>query len=206
MHPHEFRKTLLGYVKAYTEHDSEHERTDDKAEKKRIADRRRRAADSIARTCAAVADTLDDDCNASGGYRATLADARRRLPPKAHTLLDGLPCDDVRAWSPDATYRCPHCDLVGPATEDFGARLEAIAHPAADVARLRAWWLDPSAAGAGLPERQRKRIAAFAPYPHPTRKGSVYALTPFRQSNCNPCRSRAAAKRSAQRARAAECG
>ena len=205
MDTHTFKRTLLPYVDAYVNHDNAHSRTDDKAERKRIADRRRRAADSVARTCAAVAATLDEDANASGGYRATLVEARKRLPPKAHTLLDGLPCDDVRAWDPSASYRCPHCDLVGPATEDFGARLEAIAHPSADVARLRAWWLDPSAAGAGLPERQRKRIEAFKPYPHPTRKGYVYALTPFRQSNCNPCRTEAA-KRSSQRARDAQCG
>lgn len=205
MHPHEFRSTLLGYVDAYVKHDADHERTEGKAERKRIADRRRRAADGIARTCETVAATLaeDGDTKASGGYRATLERARKALPVKAHRLLDGLPCDDVRAWNPDATYRCPRCGLVGPATDDFGARLETMTFNVADLPGLRLWWLDAN--GAALAPRQRKRIEAFTPYPHPTIKGLAYALAPFRQSNCNACRNEAA-KRSAERRNATQCG
>lgn len=215
MHPHEFRSTLLGYVDAYVKHDADHERTEDKAEKKRIADRRRRAADGIARTCEAVAATLateteDGDeggeAKASGGYRAAIVRARKALPTKAHRLLDGLPCDDVRAWDPHATYRCPKCELVGPAVDAFGARLEVMAfNDDANLARLRAWWVRPDDKGAQLADIQRKRIEAFHTYPHPTVKGLTYSLAPFRQSNCNTCRNEAA-KRSAERRNATQCG
>jgi hypothetical protein len=211
MHPHEFRKTLLDYVDAYVKHDSDHESTEDKAEKKRIADRRRRAADGIARTCESVAATLateteEGEAKASGGYRAAIVRARKALPVKAHRLLDGLPCDDVRAWNPDASYRCPKCELVGPAVDAFGARLEVMAFDDdANLARLRAWWVRPDEEGAQLADIQRKRIEAFQPYPHPTSKGLTYALAPFRQSNCNACRNEAA-KRSAERAKEERCG
>ena len=208
MHPHDFRKALLGYVEAYNEHDSDHERTEDKAERKRIADRRRRAADGIARTCAAVAATLAEggDTKASGGYRAAIVRARKALPVKAHRLLDGLPCDDVRAWNPHATYRCPKCELVGPAVDAFGARLEVMTFDDdASLERLLAWWVRPDEHGAQLADIQRKRIEAFHTTPHPTIKGLTYALAPFRQSNCNACRNEAA-KRSAERRNATQCG
>lgn len=214
MHPHEFRKTLLDYVDAYVKHDNEHESTEDKAERKRIADRRRRAADGIARTCATVAATLavdaedgdEGEAKASGGYRAAIVRARKALPTKAHRLLDGLPCDDVRAWDPHATYRCPKCELVGPAVDAFGARLEVMTFDDdANLARLRAWWVRPDDKGAQLADIQRKRIEAFHTYPHPTIKGLAYSLAPFRQSNCNACRNEAA-KRSAERRNAAQCG
>lgn len=183
-----FRASLADAVARYLEHDAATRAAadaDNKPERKRASDRRRRALVTLS----ALADAVrpEDGTPLSGGFRRCLEDARAALPPAAAAVLDTLPVDDVREWNPDGVYRCPACEHVGVALEDFGARLDVRPYPTGDVAAHRAAWL-----ASALPERQLARIAAAVPYPHPTRAGYSYVLAPYRQSNCYTCRAEAA--------------
>jgi hypothetical protein len=185
MDTHTFGTALADAVARYNEHDTAARAAATAPERKRAGDRRRRALHTLGTLADAVRPA--DGASLSGGYRRALDVARAALPPAARAVLDGLPVEDVREWHPFAVYRCPGCDHVGHALEDFGARLDVMPYPTDRYATDRAAWL-----ASDLPARQLARIAAAVPYPHPTRAGYSYALAPYRQSRCYTCRADAA--------------
>jgi hypothetical protein len=187
-----FRATLAERVQAYVNADRDVESATDKGDRDRALSRRRHATTRLRSLVADTVATLEEGVTLSGGYRAALHDARKTLGAKAAPLVDGLPVATAREWDPMAVYRCPSCSHVGLAVDDFGARLDPMRVAVADVATLRALWLDPEH---GLAPRQTMRIASDVARPHPTDPDSVYVLRPYRQSNCNTCRTLAARKR-----------
>ena len=187
--PHSFRDTLAGLVERYNEHARAVETAPDTGERKRASDRRRRALVALERYASAVRDTLGEDGAAlSGGYRRALETAREALPPTARGALDSLPIEDVRTWNGAAIARCPKCNEIGELAADFGARLDLLVIATDRIVTLRAAWLEDD----NLPDKQRARIEASSPTPHPSKQGYSYVLGPYRQSNCYSCRAKAA--------------
>jgi hypothetical protein len=187
--PHAFRDTLAGLVERYNEHVRAVDTAPDAGERKRAGDRRRRALVALERYASAVQNSLGDDGAAlSGGYRRALETARAALPPAARGALDSLPLEDRRTWDGTSIARCPKCETVGELAADFGARLDLLVVPTDRIVTLRAAWLGDDS----LPDKQRARIEASAPTPHPNKQGHSYVLGPYRQSNCYSCRAKAA--------------
>jgi hypothetical protein len=187
-----FRATLTERVQAYVNADRDVDNATDRAERERAMSRRRHATTRLRSLVSETVATLEEGVTLSGGYRAALTDARKALGAKGAPLVDGLPVATAREWDPVAVYRCPACSHVGVAVDDFGARLDPMRVAVADVATLRATWLDPEH---GLAPRQTRRIACDVARPHPTDPAACYVLRPYRQSNCNACRTLAARKR-----------
>ena len=182
---HTFRAELASAVDRYLTHHTAHASATDAPSRKRAGDARRRALAALAALAEGV--RPPDGSPLSGGFRRALEDARGRLPDGARGVFDALPVDAPRDWTPGAVYRCPRCGTVGEGATDFGARLDVMPVRSDALPTLRAGWLS-----SGLTDRQAARVASFAPTPHPTREGYTYALAPYRQSNCYPCRADAA--------------